>query len=189
MELRKINNTRESYFFNFDNDKLFSSNRGDMTVVNLKSDKVGGPVIYIKERVSKIISLRVKESIEIDFKIKRMKIDEVEAIILFIRINRDDNLIYGQWFNILDKDDVFNLIDLNYINEVTMKFINHKNQVISELSVKNTLKGKIKSFIVPLIYSANWKSTSFDEKIRVVKNIVNSNSELYHSRKRIYKFE
>lgn len=188
MELRKIKNNRESYFFNFDNDRLFSSKIGDMVLCNLEEDNVEGPTIYIKEKISKIKSLTIADSIEIDFKVKRIKIDEVEAIMLLIKINKDDNLIYVQWFNLLDRTDVFNLIDLNYIKNTTIKFIDYKNQVISEISVKNTLKDKIKPFIIPMIYSANWKSKSFDKKICFVKNSVTSNSELYHSRKRIYKF-
>lgn len=182
MELVKDN----KYFFDFKNDCILSSNIGDM-ILTEDEENTYNPIIYIKENYSKIKSMMLNNVMQIEMKIRQVKVEDVEPIILMIRIDKNDNLVYGQWFNILNKTDIMSLINLNYTNRVCIRFIDIRNRPITEIIIYNKLMDNIKDIIIPKVYKASWQKEKFSSAVKFINSSIDNKGEMYHSRKKIYK--
>ena len=176
-----------AWFVDFKDDMLLMSNAGDLVIQSESDDKIRNPIIYVKERKSLINSFILNKGLRIEMKIRKVNVCEINPIILMIRINQSDELIYGQWLNLLNREDAMNLIDINYMKYICIRFIDTNNNLINQITIPNNFYNKVKDLIIPCIYDAKWTYRKFESAVVYVNSTVKSKADLFHTRRRVYK--
>ena len=60
-----------------------------------------------------------------------------------VRLNKNDRLIYGQWFNRCNKRDKRNIKNILLNDEIKFNVINEENEVIVQHTFENCIKDRL----------------------------------------------
>lgn len=140
-----------------------------------------GPIIYIKEsygNIHHIISLLPNLKIEIKDLIYRG--GYAISLILMIRLNLSDNLIYGQWFN------KYNEKDRELIKGIV--FQDYLNFCIVDVDKRVRIRFRYRNIYIKCIWNhfkinesdIKWSQEMFESEIMSLNSIVSSKKDMFN---------
>ena len=149
---------------------------GQVMLLN-PSNKLEYPCFFIKERNCTIKKLINKKSI--GFQIMPFQFGNVIAYLILLIINKNEDDIYGQWFNKYNKTDRKNYFELNFKDFIKIVFVDENNKVKCINTYGNILKGNIKNFFYEDNLEQPWHQKEFDMAVSYFNNIFGSKKNFY----------
>lgn len=157
---------------------LKSMKAGDMLLLNLKNIISIEPIFYIKEEKGYIE--RLKHIYNSEFKSIIFKNYYIDVLLVMVRFNKNDRLIYGQWFNRCNKRDKRNIKNILLNDEIKFNVINEENQVIVQHTFENCIKDRLSEYIMSGS-NKKWNQEMFDNAVSVANSNFNSKSAFFNA--------
>ena len=151
---------------------------GNVLLFKSKESSIEGPVFYIKEDISKVSKTLPKISIQL----KDIVINwgYSSPLMLMVKLNNDDNLIYGQWFNKYNNTDRELFKEILFQDKLNFCIVDRYNNCKIRFNYTNIYKKAIWGYFKINENDRKWSQKMYESDIIAITETLESKAQLFN---------
>lgn len=160
---------------------LTKMNVGNMMLFKSEETSVEGPVFYIKETNNNISNIIIRKAQHLKVQLKDTIINGVYSnpLIIMVRLNDDDNYIYGQWFNKYNNTDRELMKEIVFQDKLNFCIVNVNSRVYVRFGCKNIYRVSVWNYFKILKDDKRWSQEMFESEVAAINSILRIKVNLY----------
>lgn len=151
---------------------------GHMLLCKTEESSQIGPVFYIKENINNIRTMLPK--ITVKFQDIYINCGYSTPLILMIKINDNDDLIYGQWFNKYNKTDRELIKEILFQDKLNFCIVDNYNNCRVRFKCANIYKKSIWEYFKIKENDKRWSQAMFESDVSAIGSCLKSRAELFN---------
>lgn len=155
-------------------------NVGNMILFKSKDDFGDEPTFYIKETNNNIRNI-IRSANNLKVQLKDIIINRAYSspLIIMLRLNDNDEYIYGQWFNKYNNTDRELIKQIVFQDKLNFCIVNIDNRVFMRFKCKNIYKVSIWSYFAISKECRKWSQDMFESDVIAINSELKSKKELF----------
>lgn len=155
-------------------------NVGNMILFKSKEDFGDEPTFYIKETNNNIGNI-IRSANNLKVHLKDIIINGAYSnpLIIMLRLNDNDEYIYGQWFNKYNNTDRELIKQIVFQDKLNFCIVNIDNRVFMRFKCKNIYKVSIWSYFTISKECKSWSQDMFESDVIAINSELKSKKELF----------
>ena len=155
-------------------------NVGNMMLFKSEESSVDEPVFYIKETSNNIGNI-IRSAHNLKIQLKDIVISGAYSnpLIIMLRLNDDDEYIYGQWFNKYNNTDRELIKEIVFQDKLNFCIVNIDNRVYMRFKCRNIYKASIWEYFRISKDDKRWSQEMFESEVIAINSRLKSKKELF----------
>lgn len=156
-------------------------NVGNMLLFKSKESSIDEPVFYIKETNNNIENI-IKNASNLNVQLNNfiMNGSYSKPLIIMIRLNDNNEYIYGQWFNKYNNIDRELIKEIVFQDKLNFAIVNAKNRVYIRFSCENIYKVSVWEYFKISKDDKKWSQQMFESDVITINSSLKSKEELFY---------